>query len=258
MVVAVPAGRSARRGARRLAGPSTMAKIYGTLRTALNDAVDNRLIGFNPCRGVELPENDQAEIEPWEAHNIGRFLDEAAMDPLSAMYELIALHGLRRGEACGATWDGLDDEAGVLTIRQQITDTGGDLGVWAPKIKSGRRKVDLDPTTLNSLALHRLAQDADRKRIATWWDNGTLPDQHGRPVHLQGLMFTRPDGRHLAPQYVTSHMWHIAKRVGLCCALTREANQGDMTITVGKRYAEPQGTWTLYADREPVDLGCRP
>ncbi|WP_322780497.1 hypothetical protein [Frankia sp. Cas4] len=165
--MAVPAGRSARRGVRRLAGPSTMAKIYGTLRTALNDAVDNRLIGFNPCRGVELPENDQAEIEPWEAHDIGRFLDEAAMDPLSAMYELIALHGLRRGEACGATWDGLDDEAGVLTIRQQITDTGGDLGVWAPKIKSGRRKVDLGPGAL----IHSPCIVLPRMRTAS----GSLP-----------------------------------------------------------------------------------
>jgi len=247
---------------RRPVGPKTIAEIHGTLRAALNDAVDDRLISHNPCNGVELPENNRAEIEPWPARDLGRFLDEAAEDRLAAMYELIALHGLRRGEACGATWAGLetdplttDDEdgpSGVLTIRQQITDSGGTQGVWEPKTKSGKRKVDLDPTTLGSLVAHRLRQDAEREKIGEAWDNGTLPDQHGRPVKLSGLMFTRPDGRHLHPEYVTSHMWHIAKRVGLCAALVRAAEPGEMTIVVGKRYAEPAGRWTLYVNREPV------
>lgn len=237
---------------RRKIGPKTIAEVHGTLQTALNDAVDNRLISFNPCNGVELPENDRAEIEPWEARDIGRFLDEAAGDRLSAMFELIALHGLRRGEACGATWDGLDDETGVLTIRQQITDSGGKVGVWAPKTRSGRRKVDLDAYTLGSLMAHRLAQDTERERLGTTWDNGTLPDQLGRPAKLDGLMFTRPDGRHLHPEYVTSHMWHIAKRVGLLCWLVRDAEPGDTALIVGQRHTAPEGTWTIYQNREPI------
>jgi hypothetical protein len=140
----------------------------------------------------------------------------------------------------------------VLTIRQQITDSGGKVGVWAPKTKSGRRKVDLDAYTLGSQVAHRLAQDAEREVLGTAWDNGTLPDQQGRPVKLDGLMFTRPDGRYLHPEYITSHMWHIAKRVGLLCHLTRDAESGDTAVIVGKRYTAPEGTWTIYRGREPI------
>jgi len=259
MIVRIEEGNTTRR---RKVGPKTIAEIYGTLRTALNDAVDHRLISHNPCSGVDLPERDTPEIEPWDARDVGRFLDEAAGDPHSAMYELAALCGLRRGELAGLAWDDLeidprtaDDEdgpAGVLTVRRQITDSGGTVGVWAPKTRSGWRRVDLDPTTLGSLLAHRLRQDAERELVGPAWDNGTLPDQSGKPVELSGLMFTRPDGRHLAPEYVTSHMWHIAKRVGLCCHLVRTAEAGDATLTVGNRLVDPVGTWTLYVDREPV------
>lgn len=71
-------------------------------------------------------------------------------------------------------------------------------------------------------------------------------------MKLDGLIFTRTDGRYLHPEYITSHMWHIAKRVGLLCRLTRAAEPGDTVVIVGKRYIAPEGTWTIYRGREPV------
>ena len=239
-------------GKPRPPGPATIARIHATLRAALNDAVDNRRIDFNPATSVELPEHDPPEIEPWEARDVGRFLDEAAKDPLGAMYELMALTGLRRGEACGATWDGLDETAGVLVIRQQIVEYGGQYGVWPPKTRSGKRKIDLDATLLGSLALHRLAQDADREIYGPGWTNGTLPNQHGKPVALTDLIFTQADGRHLDPQYVSNHMQVIARRIGLCCAVSKDAPAGSLTIDVGKRHEPAERTWTVYRDREPI------
>jgi hypothetical protein len=65
-------------------------------------------------------------------------------------------------------------------------------------------------------------------------------------------MFTRPDGRHLDPQYVTRRMQQIARRAGLCTTIRLPAPAGATDIVVGVRYRPPVGTWTLYADREPV------
>lgn len=233
-------------------GPATLGDIRDCLRAALNHALRQRMISYNAAAAVELPEHEAPEVEPWEAEEVGVFLDEAASDRLSALWELVALHGLRRGEACGAEWPGLDELTGVLTIRQQIVDSGGDLGVWAPKTRSGRRKVDVDATTLGSLLAHRLTQDSEREQLGDAWDNGTLPDDHGRPVHLSGLMFTRPDGRHLDPQWVTRRTGQIARRAGLLATVRRDAKAGARTVYVGKLYAEPAGAWTLYVDREPV------
>ncbi len=64
------------------------------------------------------------------------------------------------------------------TISREVKRNGV-LGVWAPKTRSGKRKVDLDPTTLGSLLEHRFRQDAERTAVgpgglsptstATWW-----------------------------------------------------------------------------------------
>ncbi|MDT3445154.1 site-specific integrase [Pseudofrankia sp. BMG5.37] len=239
-------------GKTRPAGPATIARIHATLRAALNDAVKNRRLDFNPAAGVELPEHQPPDLEPWEARDIGRFLDQAAKDRLGPMYELMALAGLRRGEACGATWDGLDETTGVLVIRQQIVEYGGTFAVWPPKTRSGRRKVDLDATLLGSLALHRLAQDAGRQLIGDAWVNGVLPDQHGKPVTLSGLIFTKPEGGHLDPQYVSNHMQIIARNVGLCATVSADAPAGSLTVDVGRRHTAPERTWTVYRDREPI------
>ncbi|WP_239394121.1 tyrosine-type recombinase/integrase [Frankia sp. CiP3] len=236
----------------RPVGPATARDVLKMLRAALNDAKRQRMIPFNPADGVDLPSHQAPEVEPWEAAEVGRFLDEAAGDRLSAAYELIALHGLRRGEVCGATWAGLDEAAGVLTIRQQITRSGAALGVWPPKTKSGRRKVDLAAVTVGSLGAHRLRQDDERAAIGDGWDNGVLPDEHGVPVQLRELIFTHPSGRHLAPEYLTRQMQRIARRVGLLGNVRASAPSGATTLTIGTRYRPAQGTWTLYRDREPI------
>ncbi len=233
-------------------GPATVKDVLEMVRTALNDALRHRMIDFNPAIGVELASHPSPEVEPWEAEDVGRFLDEAAGDRLSAAYELLALHGLRRGEVCGATWSGLDETRSVLMIRQQIVRSGTLLGVWPPKTRSGRRTVDLDSVTLGSLLAHRLRQDDERAAIGDGWDNGVLPDEHGAPVQLRNLIFTHPSGRHLAPEYLTRQMQRIARRVGLLGTVRVSATAGATTLTIGTRYRPAQGTWTLYRDREPI------
>jgi integrase len=231
-------------------GPATLADIRDCLRAALNHALRQRMVQYNAAVGIEVPEHDAPEVEPWEAEEVGTFLDEASTERLAVMWELIALHGLRRGEACGARWTDLDDLAGVLHVRQQITDSGGQPGVWPPKTRSGKGKVDIDAATLGGLLAHRLQQDSEREELGDVWDNGVLPDQHGNPVQLRDLMFTRPGGLYLDPQWVTRRMGLIARRAGLLATIRKDAKAGARTVYVGKLYAEPAGAWTLYVDRE--------
>lgn len=81
--------------------------------------------------------------------------------------------------------------------------------------------MHLDLATLGSLLAHELRQDAERDAVGPGWDNSTLPDDHGRLVHLTDLMFTRPDGKHLDPSYVSRHMQVIARHVGVLAGIRR-------------------------------------
>ena len=233
-------------------GPATLGDIRDCLRAALNHAMRQRLIAFSPAAAVEVPEHETPEVEPWEAEEVAVFLEEAAGERLAVLYRLAALHGLRRGELCGARWPDLDDLTAVLRIRQQITDSGGKLGVWPPKTKSSKGKVDIDAGTLTALAEWHEVQETERAAVGRAWGNGTLPDQHGNPVHLTDLIFTRPDGQHLDPQWVTRRMQQIARRAGLLGTVRKPAVAGDTEVYIGTAYGEPSGSWLLYVDREPV------
>ncbi len=51
----------------RVIGENTQRRVYATQRPALNAAVKQRLIAWNPCAGVELPPEDRPEARRWTA-----------------------------------------------------------------------------------------------------------------------------------------------------------------------------------------------
>jgi integrase len=44
----------------------------------------------------------------WTPAQLAEFLSSIASHPMCAPYHLIAMRGLRRGEACGLRWDDVD------------------------------------------------------------------------------------------------------------------------------------------------------
>ena len=58
---------------------------------------------------------------------------------------------MRRGEALGLRWSDLNLDLGTASIRQTLIAPGYKLAVSAPKTKKSRRKVALDPTTVEVL-----------------------------------------------------------------------------------------------------------
>jgi integrase len=117
----------------RLPSPSTLHRIRATLRSALNAAIREGLIRDNPARFVELPTPRRPQAQVWTEHRVRRlhktgerfpvavwtvellagFLRFVADDRLYAMWWLIALPGLRRGEAGGLRWVDVETTAGL-------------------------------------------------------------------------------------------------------------------------------------------------
>src|SRR5207244_3016041 len=120
--------------------PATLARIRATLRAALNTAIRHGLITTNPARYVELPPalrphavvwtasrvahwratGERPPVAVWTAAQIAQFLHAIRGDRLYAAFHLIALRGLRRGEAAGLRWCDVDLDEGVAVITQQL------------------------------------------------------------------------------------------------------------------------------------------
>jgi integrase len=98
----------------------------------------------------------------WTAAQTAQFLRHVHGHRLYALFHLVALRGLRRGEAAGLRWSDLDLDAGTLTVTGQLQQLGGRMVAGPPKSDAGRRVIALDKTTIAALRGHRLRQQAER------------------------------------------------------------------------------------------------
>lgn len=194
-------------------GATTIRRVHATLRSALNDAVRDDLIASNPATNTRPPRQPQPKVNPWSPEELGVFLDALADHPHAAYFEVVAMTGLRRGEAAGLRWSDVDLERGVLTVRQQITHMSGTcptcgethkgVGFGPPKTASGEaRRVDLGYHVVGVLLAHRLAQDAHKATLSCAY-------------HDHDLVFAQEDGTPINPTYFTSAFQKLRKTAGL-------------------------------------------
>ena len=94
----------------------------------------------------------------WTPELTVQFLDAIRDHPLYAVFHVMALRGLRRGDACGLRWCDVDLTGKTLTIAQQLQEDYGTLRYGPPKSRASQRTVALDTGTGTVLARHRTEQ----------------------------------------------------------------------------------------------------
>ncbi len=78
-------------------------------------------------------ERDPAAGRVWLPAQTARFLNSIHNDRLYAAYHLIALRGLRRGEAAGLRWCDVDLDGATAMICRQLQQYSGHLSICPPK-----------------------------------------------------------------------------------------------------------------------------
>lgn len=119
--------------------PASIQRVHATLRAALNDAVRQRLLDFNPAQLVKLEPVPRPETMYWTGQEAGAFLDAIVEDPLYALYHLAVYRGLRRGEILALRWEDLDLDGAVVSISRNLVVVGGKLIDGTPKSEFSTR-----------------------------------------------------------------------------------------------------------------------
>jgi integrase len=141
-------------------------------------------------------------VAVWTARQLAAFLNGVAEDRLFAMWWLMALRGLRRGEAAGLRWVDVDLCQRVVVIDQQLIAYGHTVAVGPPKTKASRRTIALDCTTVALLRTHLQRQQVDR-------------DAAGPAGQDSGYVFTTPNGTPLHPDWITRRFHRLVVLSGL-------------------------------------------
>ncbi len=152
---------------------------HATCRTALQKAVDEKLISVNPAIGCKLPPKKAQEMQVLTHEEMRRFLIQSKQDDFYELALLELATGMRRGEICALKWSDLDFETGALHIQRQAYHVDHGVVISEPKTKQSCRSIILPPSVLNVLRQYREAVDSE------WMFPS--PVKEGEPLNPNGV-----------------------------------------------------------------------
>ncbi|MEU2239877.1 tyrosine-type recombinase/integrase [Streptomyces sp. NPDC018338] len=175
-------------------GPSarTVQYVHAVLRSALQQAVREELIGRNVAKIVETPTVQREEVRPLDAGEVRMLLKASRDHRLYALWLLMVSTGLRRGEALGLTWSDVDLSAGQLRVRRNLQRIKRELLFGTPKTARSIRTVSLPKRCVDALRAHQAKQEEERMVAGEKWK----PSLH----QPGGLIFTTSTGRPTDPR----------------------------------------------------------
>jgi integrase len=218
---------------------ATLARIRATLRAALNAAIRRGLLADNPASQAELPRarrpravvwspyrieqwrrtGERPAVAVWTAAQTAQFLRSIEDHRLYAAYHLIALRGLRRGEAAGLRWCDLDLDGKTAIISQQLQQYDGRLAICPPKTPHSTRVIALDHTTIAALRAHRDRQQAEAAA-------------YGPGYRASGFVFTNLNGDPMAPDRLTRTFRKLVTQAGLPPVRLHDLRHGAATLAL--------------------------
>ena len=133
----------------------TVRNINQVISSAMDFAIDQKLITTNPTNGCALPKLEHREMKTLPAEQLASFLHEAKESGVYELYYIELATGLRRGELLALQGSDLDFKTGRLRISKQVYSVNGKLEVNEPKTKAAVRTIILPPAMVELLAEHK-------------------------------------------------------------------------------------------------------
>ena len=169
---------------------STVVKIHRFLHMVLADAVREDLIVKNPAEKANRTQGrtfaSQAD-QVWSPEEVSTFLELSRNRPHAALWRILVMTGMRRGEALGLTWRMVAGSR-LTVVRQNRARAGEDQA--RTKTDASERLVAIDGETVRQLDDHRTAQASALAALGI----RQTPDT---------FVFDRGDGQPLNPDTVS-------------------------------------------------------
>lgn len=183
--------------------PKSIKNVHGILHKALQQAVENQYIRFNPADVCKLPRVERKELQPLDELQIPLFLNAIKGHKFEALYTVTLFTGMREGEALGLRWSCVNFKDGTITIDKQLQQEKKKNGQYVfASLKNGKSRVITPaPWVMDYLNAHRVKQAEARLKAGPVWENS-------------GLVFTDDVGHHLTISTVYKNFKKIVASIG--------------------------------------------
>ena len=188
----------------RVLSPKMVRNIHGIIHKALQQAVLNGYIRFNPATACVLPRVEKKEIQPLDELQISSFLRAIRGNRYEALFTVALFTGMRRSEVLGLLWEGVDFKAGTITVNKQLQRVVGEKEIYhLVSTKNGKARVITPAPSVMSLL-----RDVKRQQF----ENRC---KYGEYYESSGFVFTNELGHHLSPNSVYDEFKKVAIKMGL-------------------------------------------
>ncbi|MHB1988904.1 MAG: tyrosine-type recombinase/integrase [Acidimicrobiales bacterium] len=167
--------------------------VHKILKGALNLEIVARNAADNDAVRDARPRPKAEPPRVWTRDELRAFLDSQRQDRLFALWRVVAMSGIRRGELCGLTWpDVMPLEGATLKVSRTRVVVDYKVVESEPKTDASRRNIRLDPVTVAALRAHRASQAGERLAAGELWQGSdyVFCDELGRPYHPDRLTRT--------------------------------------------------------------------
>lgn len=174
--------------------------IHVVLNNALQQAIKEQLIKFNPAVAVKLPKQEKKEVEALTVEQVKAFMEMARQTRHYTAYLVELSTGLRRGELLALKWKNIDLEEGTLQVKENLVITKNGAVFQEPKTKTSKRVINLPPHVVTELRKHKKAQAEERLRLGGQYEDNDL-------------VFCRKDGKPLYPRSFSEHFEKLVRKL---------------------------------------------
>lgn len=106
----------------KLVSKSTVNHYYHNINKALNDAVQLRIIPYNPNTGTIVEPPDDYIASYYTEDECMELLEKVKNTPLELIVNIATYYGLRRSEVIGLKWNAIDFTNNRITIKHKVTE----------------------------------------------------------------------------------------------------------------------------------------
>lgn len=187
--------------------PKYIKNIHGVLHRALDMAIKIEFIEKNYTSVCSLPKSEMKEIQPLDAPEQRKLLDAIKGEEYEDLIIVDLFTGLRSGELIGLTWDCIDFDKGIISVKKQLVQTRQTGAEYTfGSLKNGKTRVIMPAQfVIQILKRHKIRQAEMRLAAGELWNEGKFPN----------LVFTHRDGSHLSQPTVWKEFQKLLEKAGL-------------------------------------------
>lgn len=189
---------------------NTIRHHHAYIGNALEYAMNNHYIPYNPARAVILPKKKKYEAHFYSSDDIKKLLEAVKGTPVEAPVTITAYYGFRRSEVLGLKWDAIDFKNNTIAVLQKAVythDDDGNCNVTVTndlKTDMSRRTLPLiQPAKTYLLDLQKRQQSNQKK----WGDLYNATNK--------GYICVNENGDLIKPDYLTRQFQKVIKANGL-------------------------------------------